>query len=91
MYLGQFVFPHANHLPAVSAQSAVYAAVAGPVALELGFPEGGVGLGLGRVLGAAVHEDRGLALGLMVGQLVPSGESYPISSRIEGLVWCVDC
>lgn len=61
----EFVFPNTNYPPAASAQGAVYAAVAGPVAFDLGFPEFRAGLGPGGVLRpavpeAAVHKDGGL-------------------------------
>lgn len=68
-------------------------------------PELGVGLGPGRVPGAAVpdlsavgraeaetavHKHRGLALGLRVRQLFRSGEYYISTRFIAGLVWCID-
>lgn len=53
---GEFVLPHPNHPPAASAQRAVHAAIAGLVGRELLTPKRSVGLGLGRVLGAAVPE-----------------------------------
>lgn len=62
------MFPNADHKPAAFAQGAIYAAIPGLVAGDLGQPEGGAGLGLGAVLGAAVpeaavHEYCGLQLG----------------------------
>jgi hypothetical protein len=64
----KFVFPHADHRPAFGAEEAVDAEVAGLVGGDLLPPEGGVGLGLGRVPGAAVpeaavHKHRGLEFG----------------------------
>lgn len=64
----QFMLPYADHQPAVCAQGAVDATVAGFVGGNLVSPEGGVGLGLGAVPGAAVpeatvHKHRGLQLG----------------------------
>ena len=61
----EFVLPNPEDGPAASAQSAIYAAVAGLVALNLLPPKGGVGLGLGAVPEAAVpeaavHKHRGL-------------------------------
>jgi hypothetical protein len=47
----KLMFPNAHHLPAASAQSAVYAAVAGLVAGEFGEPERGAGCRPGGVLG----------------------------------------
>ena len=89
------MFPNPNHGPAASAQLAVYAAIAGLVAGDLGQPECRAGLRPGGVFGAAmpeavVHNHHGLALGLMVRQLSSSGESHPNSDRIEGLVRGVD-
>ena len=87
----QFVLPNPEDGPAAFAQGAVYAAVAGLVALNLLPPEGGVGLGLGAVPGAAVpetavHKHRQLALGQIARHKVLSGESHTNSGRIEGLV-----
>ena len=65
----EFVLPNPDDHTVECAQRAIYATVAGPVGGDLVSPEGGVGLGLGRVPGAAVpeaavHKHRGLALGL---------------------------
>src|SRR5687768_4064162 len=62
------MLPNANHGPAASAQSAVYAAVASLVAGDLGQPECRAGCRPSGVLGAAVpeasiHKHRGLQLG----------------------------
>lgn len=64
----EFVFPNTNYRPAASAQGAVYAAVAGLVAGDLGQPECGPGRRPGGMLGAAVpeaavNEEGGLQLG----------------------------
>lgn len=46
----ELVFPNTSYLPATSAQRAVYAAIPGHVALDLGLPERRAGLRLGRML-----------------------------------------
>lgn len=52
----KLMFPHADHGPAAFPQGGIYAAIAGLVGGDLVSPELRVGLGLGRVPGAAVPE-----------------------------------
>lgn len=92
----EVVLPNAEDAPSPRLQQTVDLPVPGPVALDLRFPEGRAGLRPDYVPGAAVPEaavdkHRGLALRMMVRQLFRSGESHPNRSRIEGLVWGVDC
>lgn len=50
------MFPNANYLPSLGFQKPVHFPIPRPVALDLGFPEGGAGSRPGGVLGAAVPE-----------------------------------
>ena len=47
----KLVFPYAQHLPSCAAEAAVDLSIPGLVGGDLLPPEGGVGLGLGRVPG----------------------------------------